>query len=179
MSRALAGRDPMDDDLWLPMKHRLRWAVSVFAAISAAAHLPVLAEHLRAAPYLGVEFVVLIVGCASISVAVLICDSAALYSAAALACLLAITGYLATRMVAFPELSDDVGNWFEPMGVVSVSAEAVTASAALWALGVRRAHHGAESWFHNSRNSEFSCSTVTFATLQPLHYPRVNRINPY
>jgi hypothetical protein len=31
--------------------------------------------------------------------------------------------YAATRLVAFPQLADDVGNWLEPLGVVSVLSE--------------------------------------------------------
>jgi hypothetical protein len=128
----------VSDFVWLPMQYRWRWILTVCAGISAAAHVPVLGEHLREAPYMGVEFLVLILGCALIGVAALICDSPALYLVALMSCGLAILGYIATRTVAFPALADDVGNWLEPLGVVSVLAEAGVVSIALCALAVRR-----------------------------------------
>jgi hypothetical protein len=39
-------------------------------------------------------------------------------------CAAALLAYGATRLVAFPLLADDVGAWFEPLGIVSVIAEA-------------------------------------------------------
>jgi hypothetical protein len=40
--------------------------------------------------------------------------------------------------VAFPRLEDDVGNWFEPLGVVSIIAESATVAIALCALASGR-----------------------------------------
>lgn len=107
------GGSRLDDFLWLPMRYRWRWALAVCAVIGAGAHVPMVAEHLREAPYMGEEFIVLIVGCGLIAVAVLICDSAALYLLAVTTCGLAIIGYIMTRVVAFPALADDVGDWFD------------------------------------------------------------------
>ena len=128
----------MTDFFWLPMRSGWRWALAVCAAVGALAHLPVSPEHLREAPYMGEEFIVLAVGCALIGAAAVICDSAALYLLAVTACGLAITGYVATRVVAFPSLADDVGNWFEPLGVVSILAEAGVVVTALCALASQR-----------------------------------------
>ena len=64
---------------------------------------------------------------------------------ATLTCGLAIIGYAATRLVAFPMLADDVGNWFEPLGVISVLSEAIVVGCALTALRRGRpagAQHG-------------------------------------
>jgi hypothetical protein len=132
----------MSDFLWLPMRYPWRWALTLCAAISALAHIPVVGEHLAEAPYMGEEFLVLIVGCTLIGVAALICDSAALYLLAVITCGLAIAGYAATRIVAFPRLADDVGNWFEPLGVVSIIAESATVAIALCALAPRRRGSG-------------------------------------
>jgi hypothetical protein len=136
----VTGPDPeaLTDFFWAPLRFRWRWALTVCAVISAAAHVPVVGEHLLEAPYMGEEFIVLIVGCLLIGAAALICDSVALYLLAVIACGLAITGYAATRIVAFPRLADDVGNWFEPLGVVSISAEAAVVVIALCALAVGR-----------------------------------------
>ena len=112
--------------------HRLVMAFAAFVA--AAAHVPVIAPHLHEAPYMGVLFIVLTVACAALAVAVLVRDSVAIYASAALTCGLAVIGYVATRLVAFPMLADDVGNWLEPLGVVSVVSETVVVLAAGAAL---------------------------------------------
>jgi hypothetical protein len=137
-----ADTEALTDFFWAPLRFRWRWALTACAVISAAAHVSVVGEHLRVAPYMGEEFIVLIVGCLLIGAAALICDSAALYLLAVTACGLAITGYAATRIVVFPRLADDVGNWFEPFGVVSISAEAAVVVIALCALALGR---GAQS----------------------------------
>ena len=53
-------------------------------------------------------------------------------------CGLTIIGYAATRLVAFPMLADDVGNWLEPLGVVSIVAETVVVASSIAALRCRR-----------------------------------------
>jgi len=62
---------------------------------------------------------------------VLVRDTTLVYGLAGLTCGLAIAGCATTRIVAFPELSDDVGDWWEPLGVVSIAAETVVVAAAL------------------------------------------------
>jgi hypothetical protein len=49
-------------------------------------------------------------------------------------CGLAILGYVATRLVGFPMLGDDVGNWLEPLGLASIGSEAVVVVAAIAVL---------------------------------------------
>lgn len=100
------------------------------ALVAAVAHVPVTPEHLREAPYTGVLFVLLTGSCLLLAVALTIVDRPALYVAAAVECGSAIAGYVLTRLVAFPEVAADVGNWLEPLGVVSVLAEAVVVIAA-------------------------------------------------
>ncbi|MDQ6774520.1 MAG: hypothetical protein M3024_16330 [Candidatus Dormibacteraeota bacterium] len=102
--------------------------------IAAAAHVPVISPHLNAAPYLGEEFVVLTVACVLLALAAVTCDSAALYCLTATTCGLAIIGYVATRLIAFPQLGDDVGDWLDPLGVVAVVAESVAVITATNAL---------------------------------------------
>ncbi len=111
-----------------------RALLAAAAVVAAIAHVPVIAPHLHEAPYMGVLFVVLTVACLGIGAAALVRDSAAVYALAALTCGLAVVGYLATRLVAFPMLADDVGNWFEPLGIVSVAAELTVVATAVRAL---------------------------------------------
>jgi hypothetical protein len=108
-----------------------RWVLSGAAAASAVAHVPVIEPHLSEAPYMGALFVVFTAICLVISSAALSRDTTALYSGAAVICGLGILSYVATRSVAFPQLQDDVGNWTEPLGMVSVLAEALVIVAAV------------------------------------------------
>ncbi|MEP6852905.1 MAG: hypothetical protein ABJA87_09645 [bacterium] len=90
--------------------------------------------HLRDAPYMGEEFAVLNVACLLLALAAFLCDSAAVYSLTIVTCGLALAGYAATRLIAFPQLANDVGHWLEPLGVLSILAETIavlTAAAAL------------------------------------------------
>lgn len=57
-----------------------------------------------------------------------------MYAAAAATCGAAVVGYALTRLIAFPMLADDVGNWFEPLGVVSVVTESIVVVVSLAAL---------------------------------------------
>jgi len=111
-----------------------RWPLAVAAVVAAAAHVPVVSPHLHEAPYMGVLFVLLTAACLLLAVAVLTVDSPAVYLAAATVCGLAVVGYAATRLVAFPQLADDVDNWFEPLGVLAVLAEMSVVSVAAFAL---------------------------------------------
>jgi hypothetical protein len=83
---------------------------------------------------MGVLFVLLSVACVVLAGIAVVRDVPAVYLASAAVCGLAIVGYAATRLVAFPMLGDDVGNWLEPLGVVSILSEAVVVGAALSAL---------------------------------------------
>jgi hypothetical protein len=114
-----------------------RWLVAAAALVAAIAHVPVIGPHLHEAPYMGVLFILLTVACLGIAVAICLRDSAALYAAAVVTCGPAVLGYAATRLVPFPMLADDVGNWLEPLGVLSVASELVVVAAAASALLTR------------------------------------------
>lgn len=117
-----------------------RPVVILASVVAALAHIPVIGPHLDEAPYMGALFIVLTIACAILAAALLVRDSRAVYWLAVLTCGLALLGYAATRLVEFPMLSDDVGNWLEPLGVVSITSESVAVAAALAALvGYRRA----------------------------------------
>ena len=111
-----------------------RWVLAAAAAVAAIAHVPVIGPHLEEAPYMGVLFVVLTAACAVLGAAALLRGGRAVYLLTVLTCGLAVVGYAATRLVAFPMLADDVGNWLEPLGVVSIVSESIAVVAALVAL---------------------------------------------
>ena len=111
--------------------HWARWNLVVAAVVASAAHVPVIAPHLDEAPYMGGLFIAFTVTCLVIAGAAVARPSRVVWAAAAAVCGSAVVTYAATRLVAFPQLSDDVGNWFEPLGVVSVLSESVVVLAAL------------------------------------------------
>ena len=112
----------------------LRWPFIIAAVVAAVAHIPVIAPHLNEAPYMGGLFIALTVGCLTLAAGATVWDSPAVYGAAVVTCGLAVLGYVATRVVAFPMLADDVGNWFEPLGVVSIVTETAVVVLSLLAL---------------------------------------------
>ena len=113
-----------------------RWVLAAAAAVAAIAHVPVIAPHLEEAPYMGVLFAVLTAACAFLGGAALVRGGRAVYLLTVLTCGLAVLGYAATRLLEFPMLADDVGNWLEPLGVVSIVSESVAVAAAV--IGLRR-----------------------------------------
>lgn len=119
---------------WTPLRSRTRWLVVLATLVAAVAHVPVIAPHLSQAPYIGEEFIVLTVACLLLAIATAVCDSVAVYALVVLTCGLAALGYLLTRLIAFPQLADDKGNWLEPLGIASISAEAFAVATAVVAL---------------------------------------------
>lgn len=117
-----------------PLELHRRWLVVAALLVAAAAHLPVIGDHLAEAPYMGVLFIVLTAACFALAAALISLDSPAAYALSVLTCALAVLGYAATRTVAFPQLADDVGNWTEPLGLVSIAAESLAAVVATSAL---------------------------------------------
>jgi hypothetical protein len=121
----------------------LRWPTASALLVAAAAHVPVIPEHLREAPYMGVLFIGFTVVAALLAVVVAVRGTAsAAFLLAGGLCAVAIATYCLTRLVAFPQLGDDVGNWTESAGVISIASEAVvvvlSVAAASWLRGPRR-----------------------------------------
>lgn len=72
---------------------------------------------------MGVLFLGFTATCAALAIAVAFVDSRRLYVVVECLCGLATLTYAATRLVAFPQLADDVGNRSETLGVISVAGE--------------------------------------------------------
>jgi hypothetical protein len=121
---------------------RLRWPTSAALLVAAAAHIPVTPEHLREAPYMGWLFVGFTAFAAIIAVVVAIRGTATgPFLAAGALCAAAIAAYALTRLIAFPQLGDDVGNWGEPLGVVSIISEAAVVVLSLASAARLRPRH--------------------------------------
>lgn len=128
----------MRPDLLAARHSRVRLLLVPAVLVTAAAHLPVIRPHLSEAPYMGVLFVVLTAACVLLAATLISWDSRLVYLLSAGTCGLAVLGYAATRLAAFPMLADDVGNWLEPLGLVSMAAESiVVVTAVLVMLGDR------------------------------------------
>jgi hypothetical protein len=112
----------------------IRWGVIGLLLVAALAHVPVVPDHLREAPYMGVLFILFSVAAFAVATMLAAQPSRVWYLAAVVLCVAAVGAYVATRLIAFPELADDVGAWTEPLGLVSISAESLAALLGITAL---------------------------------------------
>jgi len=112
----------------------LGWVVAAALIIAAAAHIPLIPEHLQEATYMGVAFTVFTFACLALAALAIQHDTAVVYLASGTVAMAAVLTYVSTRIVAFPMLAADVGAWAEPLGVVAVLAELTAAAAAVAVL---------------------------------------------
>ncbi|MDX6325678.1 MAG: hypothetical protein QOK15_2032 [Nocardioidaceae bacterium] len=103
--------------------HLRRRATILLLFVASLAHVPVIPAHLKEAPYMGVLFILFTTAAFLLAAVLAARPAPVLYPVAAVLCAAAVLAYAATRIIAFPELADDVGNWTEPLGMVSVAAE--------------------------------------------------------
>jgi hypothetical protein len=114
----------------------IRWALVALLLLVAAVHVPLIGEHLEEAPYMGVAFAVFVAVAFVVATGLALGPSRLGFAVAAGLCGCAIVAFLATRLTAFPQISDDVGNWSEPLGIVALATE--TAVVALSRVATRR-----------------------------------------
>jgi hypothetical protein len=119
-----------------PAHHRLGLRLLAVAGVfvAAAAHLPVIPDHLAEAPYIGWSFIVLSVVCISGGIVLLGADSRAAWAATGGACALAVFALLVSRTVGLPQMADDVGQWGDTWAIVSLVSESFVALLAAYAL---------------------------------------------
>lgn len=121
-----------------PRHSPLRRPAAIALLVAGAAHLPVIAPHLAEAPYIGALFIALTVACGVLAVALLVWDAPTVWDMAVLTTGLAVLAYVLSRTVGLPQIGDDVANWAEPLGVLSIAAESVTVLLGIAALALRR-----------------------------------------
>jgi hypothetical protein len=112
----------------------IRWGIIALLLLAALAHIPVVPDHLREAPYMGVLFILFSIAAFAVATVLAARPSRVWYLVAVVLSAAAVAAYVATRLIAFPELADDVGAWTEPLGLVSISAESLAALLGLAAL---------------------------------------------
>jgi hypothetical protein len=100
---------------------------------TAGTHIPLVRMHLDEAPYIGVLFILLSAVSIVLAVGVAVWDTRLMWLATGVVGALAVVAFFASRTVGLPQIGDDVGNWTEPLGLLSILSEAaVVAVAELW-----------------------------------------------
>jgi hypothetical protein len=110
-------------------------ATASLAVVAGVAHVPVTPSHLEEAPYIGVLFVLLTTVMVVGATLLLATDGSAAYAVLGLSAVAAVAAYAVSRTVGLPLMSDDIGNWAEPLGLVSIVSEsllAVVCAVVLW-----------------------------------------------
>jgi hypothetical protein len=103
-----------------------RWPAAAALSVTAAIHMTLVPEHLREAPYAGALFITLSVAALAIAMLLSAADHDLVWLAAVAISLGALVAYFLSRSVGLPSMSDDIGDWANPLGVAAVACEAVT-----------------------------------------------------
>ena len=88
--------------------------------------------------YLGLLFIGAVVIAVALSAALTIGSDTGVWTATAVLPALILLGYLLSRTTGLPGATDDVGEWEEPLGLVSLVVEGLTLCVAGGVLGARR-----------------------------------------
>jgi hypothetical protein len=80
-------------------------------------------EHLTGVPYVGWLFVGLIAVCAAGGVLLAVRDPALVWAVLGASCGAAVVLYAVSRSAGMPGMSDDIGDWANELGLVSVLSE--------------------------------------------------------
>jgi hypothetical protein len=122
----------------------LKWAAAVALTTTAAVHVALVPEHLREAPYAGGLFIALSLAAAVLTILLATAPTRLAWLAAGSLAAAAITAYVYSRAVGLPLMSDDVGDWSNPLGTVAVCAEAAVIWMSWFAMTSHSALRGVE-----------------------------------
>lgn len=101
-----------------------RGLVAVGLAGIAAIHLADLPAKLAEVPYLGWAYIGLIVASLALAELVTTRPDRRLMAASAGLAAAVLVGFVINRTVGMPNAMDDIGNWSEPLGMISLLVEA-------------------------------------------------------
>lgn len=119
---AMLGRETPRDSQAPPAP--VRWLTVALLFVSTAVHVPLVPAHLEEAPYMGVLFILYSVAAFSVAAVLAARPTLRWYAVAGVLSAAAIAMYCTTRLVALPQLGDDVGQWSESLGLLALAAEA-------------------------------------------------------
>lgn len=124
-----------------------RTPITVGLLVVAVIHVWLIPEQLREAPYAAWLFVALALACLVLIALTATTGTSAAPAATVLVMALSIAAYVESRTHGLPQMADDIGNWGEPLGIVSLAAETVTMLSAIGLLlpGVSRSHRCGET----------------------------------
>ena len=97
----------------------------------AAIHLADLPRKMSEVPYLGWAYIGLIVASLVLAELVVTRSDRRLMAASGALAAAVFVGFVITRTVGMPQAMDDIGNWTEPLGMISLLVE----GAVLWVAG--------------------------------------------
>jgi hypothetical protein len=119
----------------LEISQMLRRGVAVVGLAGIAlVHVVDATSKFHETPYLGWAYVALIVSCLAIAGLLIERDDRRTWIAAAAVSCLAFVAYALSRTTGLPSAKGDIGNWFEPLGLATIFAEAIVAAVALRAV---------------------------------------------
>lgn len=112
-----------------------RGALAVGLVAVAVIHLADLPGKMEEVPYIGWMYVGLMAAALVLAELVLVRPGRLVMLAAAALSASTILGFALTRTTGLPNATDDIGNWTEPLGLISLLVEAVVV---WWALRAAR-----------------------------------------
>lgn len=121
--------------LHLPSPLVWRWLTALLLAAIAGIHIALVPEHLREAPYAGWLFITLSASAVTVAILLVLHGHRMVWRGAGALSIIAVLAYVASRSVGLPSLSDDLGDWLNPLGVAAVLCE-TSAALICWRLDV-------------------------------------------
>jgi hypothetical protein len=103
-----------------------QWPAAASLSATAAIHMTLVPDHLREAPYAGALFIALSAAALTAAMLLSATDHELVWLAAGALSLGALLAYFLSRSVGLPSLSDDIGDWANPLGLAAVACEALT-----------------------------------------------------
>lgn len=103
-----------------------RWPAAAALSATAAIHMTLVPEHLREAPYAGALFIALSAAALASAILLSATDHEIVWLAAGAISLGALVAYFFSRSVGLPSMSDDIGDWTNPLGLAAVACETLT-----------------------------------------------------
>jgi hypothetical protein len=103
-----------------------RWPAAAALSATAAIHMTLVPEHLREAPYAGALFIALSAAALATAILLSATDRELVWLAAGAISLGALVAYSVSRSIGLPSMSDDIGDWANPLGLAAVACETLT-----------------------------------------------------